>query len=335
MRAIILVGGLGTRLRPLTNWVPKQMLPIVNKPMIEHVINHLAKFGVSDVILSLGFEPDVFKSAYPEGFCAGVPVSYVIEDEPLDTAGAIAFAATQSKINDTFLVCNGDVITELEINDLFNFHKARGSEATISLTPVEDPARYGVVETDEDGKVLEFIEKPSGLTISTNLINAGVYIMEPSVLDRISSSGPVSVEKETFPSLVSEEKIFAFASDKYWLDAGTPSTYLQANLELINGFREIKFPEKHETAKVDGGAEIICSVLGQEVTVGSGALIRNSVVMEGAFIGEGAFIEGSVIGRGAQIMNDAKVIGMSIVGHGETVISGEVLSGVKKPETIV
>ena len=154
MRAVVLVGGFGTRLRPLTLNMPKQMLPIVGKPMIEHVVENLASHGITEVVLSLGFAPDVFQSAYPEGHCNGVPIHYAIEPEPLDTAGAIRFAADSANIQETFLVLNGDVLTDLDIQDLISFHKEVDAEASIHLTTVDDPSRYGVVPTDERGQVL-------------------------------------------------------------------------------------------------------------------------------------------------------------------------------------
>ncbi|MEY2468009.1 MAG: mannose-phosphate guanylyltransferase, partial [Actinomycetota bacterium] len=183
MKAVVLVGGEGTRLRPLTYTTPKQLLPVAGVPMLERVVTHLAAHGVDDVILSMGYKPDAFLTAYPDHVCAGTPVRYVVEAEPLDTGGAIAYAADETSIGERFLVVNGDVLTDVNYTALIELHDARGAWATIGLTPVEDPSRFGVVVTDSDGRVTAFIEKPPEGTAPTNLINAGVYVMEPAALD--------------------------------------------------------------------------------------------------------------------------------------------------------
>ncbi len=181
MRAVVLVGGEGTRLRPLTLTAPKQMLPIVEQAMVERVLGHLASHGIDEAVLSLGYRPDAFSDAYPDGVIAGVRSTYAVEPTPLDTAGAIRFAATFGGIDDTFVVLNGDVLTDFDISDLVSFHREHGAEGTIGLTPVDDPSSFGVVPTDDDGKVTAFIEKPPRDEAPTNLINAGIYILEPSV----------------------------------------------------------------------------------------------------------------------------------------------------------
>ena len=172
MRAVVLVGGFGTRLRPLTNDRPKQMLPIVGVPMIERVVATLGSHGVTEAVLSLGYRPDAFTDAYPDGICAGVLLHYAVEPDPLDTAGAVRYAALSAGIDDTFIVVNGDVITYLDVTELWNFHKSHGAEGTIALTPVDEPSHYGVVPIDDDGRVIEFVEKPAPGTAPTNWINA-------------------------------------------------------------------------------------------------------------------------------------------------------------------
>ena len=192
MRAVVLVGGFGTRLRPLTLTTPKQMLPLGHRPMIEWVVGHLADHGVDEAILSLGYKPDAFIEAFPDDLCNGVRITYAVEPEPLDTAGAIRFAALEAGIDDTFIVVNGDVLTDLDVDALVRFHRASGAEGTIHLTPVEDPSMFGVVPTDDDGRVIAFIEKPPRDEAPTNRINAGTYVLEPSVLDRIAGDRRVS-----------------------------------------------------------------------------------------------------------------------------------------------
>jgi len=235
LKSIILVGGKGSRLRPLTYETPKQMLPLVGVPMIECVFEWLARHGVTDTVLSLGYLPEQFTEAYPSNVIAGVRVNYAVEPEPLDTAGAIRFAATQFGFDETFLVVNGDVLTDLNITTLRAFHHDHGGEATIALHPVDDPSRFGVVPTTSDGRVIAFVEKPPRDEAPTNNVNAGTYIFEPRALDRIAAVGRVSVERDTFPALAAAGELFAMVDGAYWLDTGTPQTYLQANVDILNG----------------------------------------------------------------------------------------------------
>ncbi|MGP8149637.1 MAG: NDP-sugar synthase, partial [Acidimicrobiales bacterium] len=241
MDAVVLVGGEGTRLRPLTYEIPKQMLPVVGRPMIAHVVEWLAGHGVDRAVLSLGYRADAFVEAFPTNQLSGVALEYIVEPEPLDTAGAIRFAADKAGVSGTFLVLNGDVLTEFDASALVEFHVARSAEASIALTPVADPSNFGVVPTDEAGRVIAFIEKPPLGEAPTNLINAGIYVLETSVLDRIPSGRRVSIERETFPELVSSGRLYALASDAYWLDTGRPHQYLQAQLDILWG-RRVSLP---------------------------------------------------------------------------------------------
>src|SRR5688572_28323156 len=225
MRAVVLVGGFGTRLRPLTQHTPKQMLPVVHRPMVERVVAHLGEHGVDEAILALGYRPDAFQAAYPDDRCAGVRLHYAIEPEPLDTAGAIRFAALDAGIAERFLVLNGDVLTDLDVGAQVAFHERIGAEGTIALHRVEDPSAFGVVPTDAEGRVTTFIEKPPPGEAPTDLINAGTYVLEPSVLERIHAGAPVNVEPVTFPAMVADGSLYAFDGDTYWVDAGTPTTY--------------------------------------------------------------------------------------------------------------
>ena len=322
MRAIILVGGFGTRLRPLTNDKPKQMLTVGNKPMLENVIQELSQHGITEVILSMGFKPDIFIDKYPEEVCAGLPIKYVVEPTPLDTAGAIRFAVAESGIKDTFLVCNGDVITETDLSELIDFHKAITAEATISLTPTTNPSQYGIVPTDKSGKVTGFIEKPSGPDFETNLINAGYYVMEPSVVNRIANDRPVSVETEIFPNMVEDERLFAVPSDRYWIDAGTPETFLKANLDLINGQRMKNINGVHPEASISPDAVIKSSIVGRGVVIGEGAHIENSVLMEGVEVEKNVMVEGSIVGERAKVEENCQILELTIINHEEIVEKG-------------
>jgi mannose-1-phosphate guanylyltransferase len=332
MRAVVLVGGFGTRLRPLTSATPKQMLPIVDRPMIEHVVAHLGRHGVHEVVLSLGFLPDAFASAYPDGICAGVPLHYAVEPEPLDTAGAVRFAALDAGIDERFLVVNGDALTDLDITRLVAFHEARGAEATIALHRVEDPSAFGVVPTDADGRVEAFVEKPPPGTEPTDLINAGYYVVEPSVIERIPDGRKVSIERETFPAIVADGRLFAMSGDTYWIDTGTPETYLRAQLDLVDGVRGDPWPAVSPSATVDAGASVEHTIVAAGASVGAGAKVRDSALLPGAVVGAGATVEGSIVGPGASVGSDARLSGMCVLGAGAEVAAGEVLVGERRPD---
>ena len=331
MRAVVLVGGYGTRLRPLTNDLPKQMLPVVGVPMIERVVASLGQHGVTEAVLSLGYRPDAFIDAYPQGVCAGVVLHYAVEPEPLDTAGAVRFAARSADIDDTFIVVNGDVLTDLDVTALWDFHKGHGAEGTIALTPVDDPSRYGVVPIDDDGRVIEFVEKPAPGTAPTNWINAGTYVLEPSVLDRIAPDRRVSIERETFPATVADGGLFALASDAYWIDAGTPRAYLRAQLDLIDGTRASEVPVAG-SATVDASARVENSVLGADVVVGNGAVVRNSIVMDQVTVGPGTHIVDPIVATGAWIGPDSHLADLTVIGTRQQVPSQSTFVGARLPE---
>jgi mannose-1-phosphate guanylyltransferase len=300
--------------------------------MIERVVAALGSYGVTEAVLSLGYRPDAFIDAYPDGVCAGVLLHYAVEPEPLDTAGAVRFAALSAGIDDTFIVVNGDVLTDLNVAELWDFHKSHGAEGTIALTPVDDPSRYGVVPIDDDGRVIEFVEKPAPGTAPTNWINAGTYVLEPSVLDRIASDRKVSIERETFPAMVADESLFALHSDSYWIDAGTPETYLRAQLDLIDGIRanEIAVLSSDE---IDSSALVENSVLGADVVIGNGTIVRNSILMDGVTIGPGVRIHDSIIASGARVGPDSHISDLTVVGAGVEVPAQSELTGARLPES--
>jgi mannose-1-phosphate guanylyltransferase len=359
VRAVVLVGGEGTRLRPLTFTTPKQMLPIAEVPMIERVLGHLAHHGVDDVVLSMGYRPDAFLAAFPDDRCAGVKLTYAVEPEPLDTAGAIRFAATEAGIDDTFLVVNGDVLTDWDLGMLVAFHRDRHAEATIALTPVEDPSAFGVVPTDQDGRVIAFIEKPPRDEAPTNYINAGFYVLDRSVLDHIDAGRRVSIERETFPKLVEQGAIYALGSESYWIDTGTPAKFLQANFDYLAGLRGTDVLE-HQAKQVHPGvwhngagpvvdgtvgapsligdaayvapnATVAASVIGAGSRVEHGAVVVGSVILPGALVGPNAKVEGSIIGEGAIVSEGATVRDLSVVGGGTTIEANAVLDGERVP----
>jgi mannose-1-phosphate guanylyltransferase len=330
VQAVVLVGGFGTRLRPLTRTTPKQMLPVGNRPMIERVLGHLAQHGVTSAVLALSYRPEAFQDAYPTGCCAGVQLHYAIEPEPLDTAGAIRFAALDHGITDRFLVLNGDILTDLDIAAVVAAHDRSGAEGTIVLHQVDDPSAYGVVPTDVVGRVTAFIEKPPPGQAPTDRINAGTYVLEPSVLDRIAPDRPVNVEQETFPAMVADGSLFAVDGDTYWIDAGTPTTYLTANLDLLSGRRGAPEEGVHPDAEVRGRVER--AWVGAHATVAVEAVVERSVLLPRTTIARGAVVRDAIIGRSAHVSVGAVVDAGSVVGDDVEVPAGARLSGVRIPE---
>ncbi|MHB1781369.1 MAG: sugar phosphate nucleotidyltransferase [Acidimicrobiales bacterium] len=358
MNAVVLVGGEGTRLRPLTYALPKPMLPVVERPMIARVLEWLSAYGVTTAVLSLGYQPDAFVDAFPDGGWAGVELRYAVEPAPLDTGGAIRFAARAAGMDgDTMVVVNGDVLTDLDLGALVAFHRSCGGEASVALTAVEDPSAYGVVPTDADGRVLAFIEKPAREDAPTNHVNAGTYIVEPSVLDRIADGRRVSVEREVFPGLVEAKRLYALGSDAYWLDTGTPERYLRAQVDVLNGRRpDVELPECDERsagvfvapggildgdvagcafvgrgASVEEGSGIEDTIVGAAAHVAAGARLRHCVLLPGAIVRAGAVVEESVVGPSAVVGAGAFVTRGSVVGAAATVADGARLDSARLP----
>ena len=331
VKAVVLAGGEGTRLRPLTFSTPKQMLPVAGRPVIERVVEELARHGVEEVVLSLGYRPDAFIAAYPGGRCAGVALRYAVEDSPLDTAGAIAFAARDAAVgNETFIAMNADVLAEIDLTGLVEFHRGRGAEATIALTPVDDPSLFGVVVADARGKVESFVEKPAPGDAPSNLINAGVYVLEPTFLSRVSAGWRVSVEREVFPLLAKGGSLFALGSKALWTDMGTPARYLEANLAWAR--REGALARRG--ARTHPEAEVVDCVLHPDVTIEKGAIVREAVVLEGGHVQAGALVNRSVLGRNVIVGQNAVVDKLSVLGDGWVVAAGDVLDGAKLPASV-
>jgi mannose-1-phosphate guanylyltransferase len=357
VKAIVLLGGQGTRLRPLTYTTPKQLLPVAEVPMLERVLAHLCAHGVDEAILSLGYRPDAFIAAYPQHLAAGVRLDYAVEPEPLDTAGAIAFAAGHAGIDETFIVVNGDVLTDVDTSALVAFHRSHGARATIHLKAVDDPSRFGVVPTDAEGRVIEFVEKPPPDLVPTNMINAGTYVLEPEVLDLIPANRRVSVERETFPELAAQGAVYALASDAYWLDTGTPEAYLQANADLVDGSRgsppapgalqvsvgvwmlgaPIVRGHVEPSSLLGPGAEVahdatvINSVLGTRSVVERGAHVENSVLLSGARVGAVARVSGSILGHNCVVAEGCELAPVTVVGDEVVVVAGTRLSNARVP----
>jgi mannose-1-phosphate guanylyltransferase len=331
MRAVVLVGGYGTRLRPLTDTIPKSMLPVAHVPLIARLIGALERGGVDAVTLALGFRPEPFVEAFPEARCGGVALDYAVEPEPLDTAGAIRFAADHAGLDDTFVVANGDVLTDLDVGALVATHRAAGAETTIHLTAVDDPSSFGVADLDSSGRVRAFVEKPVPGEEPSNLINAGTYVFERSVLDLIAPGGPVSVERDTFPRLVARGAMYALATDDYWIDAGRPELFLRANIDLVTGRRHERVEPVHPTADMGPGVLVESAVVGAGARVGAGTTLTRSVILPAATVGAGALVEDTIV-MGA-VGDRARVV-RAVVGAGAIIPDGESVVDARVPAPV-
>ena len=335
MQALILAGGKGTRLRPLTVYTPKPIVPVINRPFLLYQIEILRRAEIVDITLSLNYQPDKIEQLLGDGSDYGVKLRYLTEPQPLGTGGAYKFA--EDAIRETTVVFNGDILTDLDIFKVIAFHRKKKAEATIVLTPVENPSAYGLVESESDGRVQRFLEKPkpeelAGLT--TNNINAGIYVLEPNVLDLIPANENISFEYNVFPNLLKAEKrFFAFVMNaEYWRDIGTPASYLQAHHDFLGEkIKHFEIKKSFEadvshTAIVDKtsviaadciikpNARIVNSVLGAGVHVEEKAVIENSVIWAHTRIANAAHIENAVVGRSCHIGRNAQVSSGAVLG---------------------
>lgn len=351
MKAVLLVGGEGTRLRPLTLDHPKPLIPVANRPFLAHVLSHLGRHGVEEVILTTGYLAEAFEGFSPDG----VRLTVVHEDRALDTAGAVKNA--EEHIDSTFLVLNGDVLTDIDISALLAAHREKRAIGTIALTPVEDPTAYGLVPLDADGRIERFVEKPRHDEIVTNLVNAGIYVLEPDVLKRIPAGQPYSFERDLFPDLLVDlTPMYGFRSNAYWLDVGTPRKYLTGNRDVLGG-KVGERPPGRETpsgAWVDEGTRIDPSArirgpvaigsgcridlgaivypgscLGDGCHIGEGSVVEESVLHDDVVLEPGAVVERSVLGRGVNIGHATRVVD-AVVGRGVSVgAANELRAGIR------
>lgn len=349
MQALVLVGGQGTRLQPLTLTQPKPAIPLVDRPFIRFMADWLGRHGVTDVIMACGFRPQDLRSALGDEIPGGPRVRYVEESEPLGTAGPIRLAADQGLLADRFCVLNGDVLTDLDLTEHVRVHSERDAVASLALYPVEDPTSYGLVRKNpETGAVTEFLEKPDPSEIDTDEVNAGAYVLERSVADLIPAGRSVSIEREIFPRLVGQG-LFGLRLEGYWMDIGTPERYLQASWDILTGRVETEVSALtggegialDEYADVDGaahiegpilvdsGASIAGSahvgpraVIGRDCQVGEGAVVVGSVLHRDCQIGAGARVEGAILAAGVQVGANAVIEDGAIAGEGARIEPG-------------
>jgi NDP-sugar pyrophosphorylase family protein len=341
MKAILLAGGKGTRLRPLTLHTPKPVVPIFDRAFLHYQIDLLKQIpDIDEVILSLNYQPRRIEEVFGEGEGMGVRIRYVVEPAPLGTGGAIRYAA--QGITDTLVVFNGDVMTSVDVRAVLERHRTAQAKATIVLTPVENPSAYGLVETDRDGRVTRFLEKPKPDEITCNTINAGIYVLEPDTFDRIPKDVSYSIERGYFPSLNERGETFVAYIDKgYWIDIGTPEKYVQVHRDMLDGrfsaglYRGVdhRQPLVSPEARIDDGATLAgpCfidagvhvkadveigpyTVLGRGVVVEDGARLRNTIVWPNTRIGQNAVIDGPVLGRNCHIGRNVTIAGSAVLG---------------------
>ena len=334
MQALILAGGKGTRLRPLTVYTPKPIVPIVNRPFLVYQLEILARAGIKDVVLSLSYQPDKIEDLMGDGSDYGVNLRCLTEPNPLGTAGAYRFAA--DTIRETTIVFNGDILTDVDIPAILEFHGEKRAEATIALAKVTDPTGYGLVETDAHDKVIRFLEKPKADELAgsdLNTINAGIYILEPAILAMIPKDENCSFEYNVFPAILEQEKPFyAFTlKNNYWRDIGTPTSYLRAHHDFLSG--KIRGFENGVAGAADVATTAVVdktSVLGEGCVIKPNARVVNSVIGPGVNVEEKAVIENSVLWSHTRVSSAAEirnaVIGRSChIGRNVTVSSGAVL----------
>ena len=318
LKAVILVGGPGMRLRPLTDDRPKSIVPVLNRPVLEHTLAYLKRYGVEDIVLTLNYLPEVIQDYFGDGRRFGVRLAYCIEEEPRGTAGAVKNA--EAYLDGSFYVLNGDVFTDMNLTDMLAYHREKKARATISLTWVDNPSAFGVVETDADGRVKRFIEKPPPGKATTNWINAGTYILEPEVLGEIPSGCHHMFEKGLFPHLLEKgEPVYGFTYRGYWLDMGTPEKNFSVNMDMLNS--KVNSPLNTNT-----GIKAIYN--NKNISIDPSARIKVPVIIDnGCIIGPGVQIKGpAVIGRDCRL-HDGVRIENTVLWDGVTVGANSRLSG--------
>lgn len=342
MRAIVLVGGEGTRLRPLTWRTAKALVPVLNRPLLDHLLLNLRDHGVTRVTLALTKRNEAIRAAFGDGSRLGLSVEYAYEDKPLGSGGAIASIA--GGWDETFLVCNGDIITSLDISAMIEAHRARGAELSLSLHRVDDPSPFGVVEIEPDGRILRFVEKPKREEAPSHLINAGTWLFEPSLLAQMDGTTFNRVEDTLFPALCAAGRpVYGFPapsamartdwSPSYWADVGNPAALLRVNLDMVTGALPDRLPAPPPIdgvllgegvtvaadavvrgpavigahSRIEAGAQVAGSVLWDRVVVGAGARVSGSTLASGVHVGAGAVVEDSVVAHGAQVAPNVRL----------------------------
>lgn len=329
MKAVVLVGGEGTRLRPLTETTPKPLVPLMDRASLDHVLDHLARHGVHEVVLSSSYLEEPFH-AFIQARHGDPAIAWITEPRPLGTGGAIVNALGALEADESFLALNGDILTDLDLTEMVAVHRERGAAATIALTRVDDARPYGLVPTEPDGRVREFREKPTELVPGE--VNAGTYVLERSALDGWAPGRTASIEREIFPALIAAGRpVYGYVSNAYWMDLGTPEKYLQAHFDILEG--RVGFEPPYPSPFLGEGADVDLRahlgrwvVLGAGVRVGADAQLDDCVIHAHATVEEGARVTGSILGSGCRVGAGATVRG-SVLGEGAVVPAGAGLDG--------
>jgi mannose-1-phosphate guanylyltransferase len=342
VQALVLAGGQGTRLRPLTYTTPKPVIPLAGKPFLTFMLDWLGRHGVTETILSCGFLSDDVRSVLGDVY-GGMHLRYVVEDSPLGTAGPLRLALDDGLLEERLLVLNGDVLTDMDLTAELAFHTELGARCTLALIEVEDTASYGVVPTDSEGRVEAFLEKTTG-EVPTNRINAGAYVLERDVVDELVPSGrPVSFEREVFPALVGGG-LCGWHGTGYWIDIGTPERYLEATHDLLSGAVVSELPPRDETGSLIGegcltaGAHIgPQSVLGAHCSVGTDSAVERSVLHDGVQVAADCLVRDSVLAAGVKVGAGARILPGAVVGAGARIAAGAVVEPDARiePDTMV
>ncbi len=336
MQAVVLIGGKGTRLRPITHTVPKALVPLRNTPYIQYLVDSLRAAGVEEAIFSMGYLPDPIKQYLGGQDLNGFSLKYVVEARPLGTGGGIKNVEEHLE-EGPFVATNGDILTGLDLREVIQAHQDSGALATITLTVAEDPTAYGLVEVDSQLYVRRFVEKPSYDEVRTNLVNSGIYVLEREVLGMIPSEREVSIEREVFPRLQEMGKLRAYVSSAYWQDIGIPERYLQASHDVLSGVvgrgDEFEYLSVHPSVstsqevtllppiciardcKVASGATVGGhTALGERCIIGEGATVQGSILFEGVQVGDGTLVRSAIVGPGVVIGSNCVVRGVSVLG---------------------
>jgi mannose-1-phosphate guanylyltransferase len=336
MQALVLAGGEGTRLRPLTRTTPKPVLPLAGRPFLSFMLDWLRRHGVDDVILSCGFLSDGVRAVLGDIY-KGVRLRYVVEDEPLGTAGPVRLAYDEGLLEERLLILNGDLLTDLDLGAELEQHERTGARVTLALIAVDDTSSYGVVDTDAEGHVKAFLEKTEG-EVPTNRVNAGAYVLERDVAELIPPGRAVSFERETFQELVGEG-LYGWLSEGYWMDIGTADRYLEATYDLLAGRVESDLPPRDETGSLVYDGSLIAgahigpqSVLGRHCSVGTDSTVERSVLHDGVLVGPDCNIRESVLAEGVRVGEGARIEPGSLVGSGARIGAGAVVAAGSRVE---
>jgi len=340
LRAIVLTGGFATRLRPLTLTRPKSLLPILDKPLLDWILEQLSRSGISNIILSVRYLAEMIKKRYGTGIDYGVSIDYAEETRPLGDAGPIRYISEEQELNDTFLVIYGDVFTNIDYQEVLNFHKKKGGIATIVLTEVEDPSRYGVAVLDDENRISTFIEKPPREKAPSNTINAGIYIFEPEVIKYIPKKYPSKLAKEVIPKIVSDGLAYGYVHKGLWFDIGVPIDYLKANIEALklfypNGYiasnAEVNNAEIIQPTYISRNVKISKSskigpytIIGRDCIIANMVRIKNSLLFNNVIIEAGSYIDAAILSEHCVIGKWVRIEPQCVIGD-EVVVSDEVL----------